>query len=121
MAFSDDSGADLESLADDRLGCAPPLVLAPLPCRLRRALSRRTRPSPTMGRRHLRRPPMMTPRESDPTVYRPRKASAAAGAAAGPDAQSPLVLAPGHGRALRVDRPGRVGRVRGRPGGDAQL
>src|SRR5215472_15043897 len=64
--------------------------------------------------------PMMTPRESDPTFHRPRNAAAATRAAAGPDAQPPLVMAPADGGAVRVHRPGRLGRLRRGPSRDAE-
>jgi len=64
---------------------------------------------------------MITARESDPTFHCSRNAAAATGAAACPDAESPLVMAPADGWPVWVDRPGRVGRLRRRPGGDAQL
>ena len=65
-----------------RIGIRP-ITRSPYPLAIhKRAPPLGNRPSPTMVRRRLAWHPMMTARESDQTIHRPRDASAAAGAAA---------------------------------------
>src|SRR3984957_12149196 len=70
--------------------------------------------------RLCRSDPLWSLRESDSQIHRPRHPARAAGSAARPDADPPLVLAPADRGPVRVDRPRRLAGLGRRSDRDAE-